>query len=153
LNGGSKVIFCKDEIRIVTDTAPFVCAKVVLPTHTKEEKESIAKKPYLNKKNITFTITTDNDEYKLFFPDGYSWDGASIPFGFRWLIGSKGDPKFLIPSMVHDKMCECHYLVGNDRNLSSLIFRELLIACGASKLKAQIMYLAVDNFQRTQGWG
>lgn len=146
------MIFCKDEIRITTDTAPFVCAKVVLPTHSKKEKKEISKKPYLNKKNINFIIEAEGEEYKLFFPEGYTWDGASIPFGFRWLIGSKGDPKFLIPSMVHDKMCECHYLIGNDRNLSSRVFKALLIACGVSKFKAQIMYLAVDNFQRTQGW-
>ncbi len=147
------MIFCKGEIRITTDTAPFACARVVLPTHTKEEKKAISKKPYLNKKNINFTIEAEGEEYKMFFPEGYTWDGASIPFGFRWIIGSKGDPKFLIPSMVHDKMCECHYLVGNNRNLSSRVFKELLIACGVGKVKAQIMYLAVDNFQRTQGWG
>lgn len=146
------MIFSSGEIKISTDDVPFVCARATLPTHTKEEKKEIAKKPYLNKRNITFTIVAEGEEYKLFFPEGYTWDGASIPFGFRWIIGAKGNPKFLIPSMVHDKMCECHYLVGNNRNLSSRIFRELLIACGASKLKAQTMYLAVDNFQKLQGW-
>ncbi len=146
------MIFSKGEIKIKTDTVPFVCARTTLPAHTKEERAEISKKPYLNKRNITFYIDAGGEEYLLFFPEGYTWDGASIPFGFRWIIGSKGDPKFLIPSMVHDKMCECHYLINNNRNLSSRIFKELLIACGASKLKAQIMYLAVDNFQRTQNW-
>lgn len=146
------MIFSKGEIKIKTNAVPFVCARTILPTHTKEEKKEITKKPYLNKRNITFYIDTGGEEYTLFFPEGYAWDGASIPFGFRWIIGAKGNPKFLIPSMVHDKMCECHYLIENNRNLSSRIFKELLIACGASKLKAQIMYLAVDNFQKTQGW-
>lgn len=146
------MIFSKGEIKIKTDTVPFVCARTTLPAHTKEARAEISKKPYLNKRNITFYIDAGGEEYLLFFPEGYTWDGASIPFGFRWIIGSKGDPKFLIPSMVHDKMCECHYLIGNNRNLSSRIFKELLIACGASKFKANIMYLAVDNFQRTQNW-
>lgn len=147
------MIFSNRKIKISTDVEPSLCARAILPTHTKEEKKEITKKPYLNKKNIIFTIIADGEEYKLFFPKGYTWDGASIPFGFRWIIGAKGNPKFLIPSMVHDKMCECHYLIDNDRNLSSRIFRELLIACGASKVKAQAMYLAVDNFQKFQGWG
>ena len=39
------MIFTKGEIKITTDTVPFVCARTILPTHTKEEKKEISKKP------------------------------------------------------------------------------------------------------------
>ena len=100
-----------------------------------------------------FNIDYLGTQYCFVIEKGYTWDGATIPFGFRWLIGAKGSSEFLNPSMVHDKMCENHEIVGNDRQLSSMIFRELLIASGVSKLKAKTMYYAVDNFQRFCGWG
>ena len=81
-------------------------------------------------------------------PKGYTWDGASIPFGFRWILGGKGNPKFLVPSCVHDRMCEEKGLVKYNRRLSSIIFKELLISCGCGKTRANIMFGAVDNYQK-----
>lgn len=83
------------------------------------------------------------------YKNGYCYDGASIPFGFRWLIGSKGSPEFLNPSLLHDVICENHNLVNNDRQLSSIIFREMLIASGVGKVKAYTMFLSVDLFQKS----
>ena len=54
--------------------------------------------------------------------------------------------------MVHDWMCVYHNSVGYDRNFSSRVFRALLLSAGVGKVKAQVMYLAVDNFQRFCGW-
>lgn len=144
------MIFSKGEIKITTDTVPFVCARTTLPIHTKEERIEISKKPYLNKRNITVTIETDSEEYKLFFPEGYVWDGASIPFGFRWILGGKGNPKFLIPSMVHDKMCECPWLVDYDRELSSKVLYEMLLASKVNKFVAKAMYYSVELYQKTR---
>lgn len=88
---------------------------------------------------ITITIANESD---------YIYDGATIPFK----IG-KGNMKLLIPALYHDIMCENKNKILFHRNLSSLVFRELLIQCGVNKAKAQIMYLFVDNFQRFQkGW-
>ena len=49
-------------------------------------------------------------------------------------------------------LCENHSYIDNDRQLSSNVFRALLIAAGVSGLKANIMFFAVDNFQRFCGW-
>lgn len=55
-------------------------------------------------------------------------------------------------ALIHDVLCENHQYIDNDRELSSKVFRALLVASGVSEIKAQVMYLAVDLFQRTQKW-
>ena len=143
------MIFCdKEEIKIYSDSDPCVCARTTLPNMSEAEKKDIENKPFLNKRNINYFIEYQNEIYTIFIPKGYTWDGATIPFGFRWLLGGKGNPQFLVASCVHDKLCECKYLVNYNRQLSSVIFKELLLACGCSKFKANIMYSAVDNFQK-----
>ena len=139
-------------IHIETDTIPDVTARVILPEMGKLEREYIKQKPFVSNENTGYTIIYDGKQYFLFISKGYSWDGATIPFGFRWILGGKGNPAFLVASCVHDKMCEEKHLIDYDRHLSSLIFRELLKACGCSAFKAQIMYLAVEAFQKTQNW-
>ena len=90
--------------------------------------------------------------YSFTIPKGYCFDGATIP-RFLWrVIGSKTDNTFLIAALIHDILCENHGYVNNDRNFSSKVFRALLISGGVGKVKAQVMYLAVDNFQRFCKW-
>lgn len=135
-----------DDLKILVDREP--CLTVKSPRYyTKEQM----KKPYLCKVRVAFTVFYKDRQYVILCPKGYDWDGASIPFGFRWLIGAKGSPEFLVPSMVHDRLCENKKFIDNDRKLSSLIFRELLIAYKVSKFKANVMYNAVDNFQKLCG--
>lgn len=122
--------------------------QIPLELYGEELQKQIEAKPYLNKKRAIFNIFYKDEQYCLLFEKGYRWDGATIPKGVRWIIGPKGDPCFLLASMVHDKLCENHKFIKNDRYLSSLIFRELLIACGVSEFKAKIMFFAVDNFQK-----
>ena len=149
----SKMLFCdKENLQIFSDKKPSVVARSILPTHSESEKADIRKKPFINKRDITYTIIYNGEEYRIFVPKGYTYDGATIPFGFRWILGGKGNPAFLVASCVHDKMCECKWLVSNNRALSSLIFKELLLACGAGELRANVMYFAVDNFQKLCGW-
>ena len=143
------MIFCNNEIITITsDVEPHVCNRLALPLIEEHELEDILKKPYLCKVNVTFVIEYEGHKYYISIPKGYTWDGATIPFGFRWMLGGKGNPEFLVASCVHDKMCECPWLVDYNRYLSSIIFRELLIACGCSKFKAYIMFGAVDTFQK-----
>lgn len=147
------MIFCKtDEIKIYTDEFPKTQVRTILASYSDAQKKDIKNKPYLNENNVNFFVEYKGEEYRIHIPANYTWDGASIPLLFRPLIGGKGKQEFLIPSMVHDKMCECKWLVSNNRYLSSLIFKKLLKACGVGKIRAQIMFLAVDNFQKLQGW-
>ena len=89
----------KENLKIFVDVKPITAIKSAL-IHTKEE----LKKPYVNCVRCMFTIYYGEEQFAILCEKGYDWDGASIPFGFRWIIGAKGSPQFLIPSMVHDKM-------------------------------------------------
>lgn len=143
----------KKEIKIYSDREPCLAIRSILPFHTKDEQNDIKAYPYINKRNINFFIHYKDEIYTLFIPKNYKWDGATIPRLFWRIIGPKGDNTFLLASMVHDKMCECKWLVKNNRYLSSLIFKELLISCGVSEFKAKIMFTAVDTFQKfVSGW-
>ena len=105
------------------------------------QKSALLKIKFIDKYNKTHTKYLSNEV-------GYCYDGATIPFK----IG-KSNMKLLIPSLWHDIMCDDKSVINYDRNLSSLIFRELLIQCGVNKCISQLMYLAVDNFQRfMKGW-
>lgn len=137
----------KENLKIFVDREPELTVKNSR-LYSKEEM----KKPYLCKTRVAFTVFYQDKQYVILAPKGYDWDGASIPFGFRWIIGAKGSPEFLVPSMVHDRLCENKGFIDYNRKLSSIIFRELLIAYGVSKFKANIMYEAVDAFQKFMGW-
>lgn len=136
----------KDSLKILVDIEPITTVK-----NSRLCSKEQMKKPYINVERCVFTIFYKEEQFVILCEKGYDWDGASIPFGFRWLIGAKGSPQFLVPSMVHDKMCENHNFIKNNRYLSSLIFRELLIAYGVGKFKANVMFNAVDNFQKVAG--
>lgn len=138
----------KPELQITSDIEPKTAVLKPLPTDSKEEKESKKKYPYLNKKNVVFTVNYLGMEYIIEIEKGYRWNGANIPRCFWWLIGSMGENDFLDASMIHDKLTEKKCLVAYDRQLSSIIFREILIASGVSKFKAGIMYKAVDCYQK-----
>ena len=147
------IVWCKKtELEINSSEKPHIAVRIPMPTDSANEKKDKRRLPFINKTRIMWEINYLGTQYCFVIPKGFCYDGASIPFGFRWLIGAKGSDEFMIPSCVHDYMCLHHDVVGHDRQLSSMIFRELLIASGVGKLRAQTMYLAVDNFQRFCGW-
>ena len=135
-------------VKLIGD--PDIDCREVLPNTPLEDKN---KKPFQAMQSAILQITVRDKKgnikgYNITNECGYIYDGATIPFK----IG-KGNMKLLVPALYHDIMCEDKRKIGFNRNLSSLIFRELLIQCGVKKVIAQLMYLAVDNFQRTQkGW-
>lgn len=141
-----------DGIIITSDVEPRVAVRLILPSDTAFERKSKKQRPFISKREIKWLIQTPSTNYTIPIPKNYCYDGASIPRAFWRLIGSKESDEFLIGAMVHDFMCENHGVIGNDRELSSEVFKRLLLACGVSKTKAQIMYLAVNNFQRFCGW-
>lgn len=138
-------------LSIISDTEPHTAVRKPLPSDSKEEKAEKKKKPYLNKLRVVWNIDYLGSQYCIVIPKGYTWNGANIPRAFWWLIGSMGEADFLDASMVHDILCENHNFVDYDRQLSSMIFREILKGAGVSDLKANIMYLAVDKWQKYFG--
>ena len=167
------------ELSIFFDNKPQVAMRYALPSMTDTEKKAIAKYPFENKQALKVSLfdhlkqvkreaaesggqsgslcpqtrlMPPSKKHEFTIPKNYCWDGATIPRFFWRLIGAKTSAEFLIPSLVHDWMCVYHNSVGYDRNFSSRVFRALLIAAGVGKFKAQVMYLAVDNFQKFCGW-
>ena len=139
------IVWCmKPELTILSDIAPCTAVRKPLPSDTKEEKEDKRKFPYLNKKDVTFRVNYLGVEYIIFIERGFKWDGTTA-------LGLHHLPKFLNGSMVHDVLCSKHYLVANDRQLSTIIFRELCIASGVNKFFAYLAYYAVDIFQKFFG--
>lgn len=147
---------CDKDVLISFDKEPVVQVRVIKPDMSTLEKKSIARYPFCCKKPLRVMIW-DNKKFKQYIftiKENYNWDGASIP-RFAWrFIGANTEADFLIPSLIHDVLCENHHYIDNDRELSSKVFRALLIASGVSELKANIMYSAVDIFQKLWcDWG
>lgn len=135
-------------IKLSLNKMPHIHARAIYPTDTEEERKDKNRKQFINCITSILTVCLNDEQFSITALKGYCFDGATIPFG----IG-KGNMKLLVPALFHDIMCDRKELVNFDRNLSSRIFRELLIICGVPKWKAQLMYLAVDNFQRfMKGW-
>ena len=134
-------------MKIRLSQEPVIITHPILFDDTKEEIKNKNKKQFEVINTCILSVYLDDREFSITAWKGYCFDGATIPFGL-----GKGNMKFQIPALFHDIMCENKHLVNNDRNLSSLIFRELLLLCNVPKWKAQLMYLAVDNYQRFCGW-
>jgi len=144
---------CNKDVLITFDREPVVMVRVIKPEMSPLEKRSVIKYPFCCKKQLKVMVF-DNQKLKQYFFDikeGYCFDGASIPRFFWRVIGSNTDNQFLIPALIHDVLCENHQYIDNDRELSSKIFRALLLASGVSELKANIMYSAVDLYQSVCG--
>lgn len=114
------------------------------------------KKPFILLNNIYY-LTGRYDKlesYGIRINKGYNWNGANIP-KFLWrIVGSQYNPEFLPASMVHDWLCENKdFIIDKGARVSSIIFRDILVLSGVSKVKANIMMTAVYIFQLTQkGW-
>ena len=112
------------------------------------------KRPYVLLNNVVYLAHTDKYTYRIAIPKGYSFDGATIPRFFWRLIGSKGEVEFLPAALVHDWLCEHKdFIEKHGVQVSSDIFRDILILYGVKPFKAKTMATAVRLFQMTQkGW-
>ena len=145
--------YSDNEIAIFFDKIPDLDVQFVLPCMTKKEIEEINKKPFVCEEELK-VILYDGIEYESYeftIPKGYSWDGATIPRMFWRLIGSKTDNKFLVPSLIHDVLCENHEYINNDRYFSTLVFERLLYVSGVNAFNRWMMKHSVDNFQKVYG--
>lgn len=141
-------------MEIIFSTEPAVSMRFALPYMSESQRKSVNKYPYINNKDLHVVIKDlkHKETYKFVINKGYCWDGATIPRIFWRLIGPKTDPKFLIPSMIHDKMCENHSIVGNDRYFADKVFENLLKVSEVNVFNRFIMFHCVDNFQKFCKW-
>lgn len=116
--------------------------------------------PYLLENEVTWTIITTHRDFAFTIPAGYIWNGADIPRLLWCFVGSKDNPEFKEPSMIHDFMLEFKEYIYNNillkkitikeyRRLTSLIFRHSLKMNGTKTVKSNIMSGAVQFFQST----
>lgn len=134
----------KPELRITSDIAPITGVCTPLPSDSKKEKKWKKKFPYINKRKVIFDVDCLGKLYKIPIKKNFRWNGTNCLFLQHY-------PKLLDASMIHDLLCNCHELVDNDRQLSSMIFREIGIASGVNKSFMWIAYHAVDNYQKLFG--
>ncbi len=141
------------KIKIEFDKIPKTTMLFPIPSMTKEEKASVKKEPFVNLENISINIKDKRKdiEYKFIIEKGYKWDGATIPRLFWRLIGSKTEPDFQIASMLHDKLCENHEFINNDRYLSTLVLIGCMKSADVCPLKRWLVKHSVDNYQKIAG--
>jgi len=138
----------KINLKIISDVMPEPYARIITMEDrfsTRQEKQDF---PFKLKEQVVMDIFYKDKHYILDFEKGFIWNGANIPTSLWGIVGSNANPAFLLPSMAHDKLCNEPNLIERNRLLSSLVFKELLLACGVSKFKANMMFFFVDNYQK-----
>ena len=139
------IVWCdKPELTITSDVIPDTGVCKPLPTDGEELRKYKNKFPYINKKRVLFDVNYLGKQYCILVAKGFRWNGTNCLFLQHY-------PKLLDASMVHDLLCNCHDLVDDDRQLSSMIFREIGIASGVWKPFMYVAYHAVDNYQKLFG--
>lgn len=141
-------------VEVFFDDIPKVSIRYILPSMNKEEKKSIKKYPFINKKKLGVRLYDKNKNkiYQFDIPKGYCYDGATVPRFFWRIIGSNTDNKFLIAALIHDVLCENHNYIDNDRNFSTQVFNALLEASDVYPFKRFLMKNSVNFFQLFCGW-
>ena len=146
--------YSNNRVGIFFSENPHISIRYYIPSMTEDERKSIEKYPFINKKNLQVRLVDYKKDktYNFEIPKGYCYDGASIPRLFWRIIGSNTDNRFLIPALIHDILCENHYFIDNDRKFSTEVFNALLEASDVNAFKRFLMKNSVDCFQKTQKW-
>ena len=149
----SIVWYSDDEMAILFDKVPNVTMRYVTPFTTEEEKKEINKKPFINLSELKVILQDkiEQETYEFIIEKNYTWDGASINKFFWRLIGSKTDQRFLIPSLIHDVLCENHDYIDSDRYFSTIIFERLLYVSKVNPFSRWLMKHSVVNYQKICG--
>ena len=146
--------YSNNRVGIFFSENPHISIRYYIPSMTEEERKSIERYPFINKKNLQVRLVDYKKDktYYLEIPKGYCYDGASIPRLFWRIIGSNTANRFLIPALIHDILCENHSFIDNDRKFSTEVFNALLEASEVNAFKRFLMKNSVDCFQKTQKW-
>ena len=148
------VWYSDDELEIVFNKTPDLDIRFIMPCMTKAEINEINKKPFICEKDLFVTLKDKVQQvtYEFLIPKGYTWDGATIPRIFWRLIGSKSDNRFLVPSLIHDVLCENHDYIDDNRYFSTIVFERLLYVSKVNAFSRWMIKHSVDNFQKFCGW-
>lgn len=143
-----------EEIKIIFDKIPKLKMRIIMPWMTPEQVREINKKPFICEEELKVILVDEIEQetYEFLIPAGYTWDGASIPRVFWRLIGSNNDQRFLVPSLIHDVVCENHDYIDSDRYFSTIIFERLLYVSKVNPISRWLIKHCVDNFQKFCGW-
>ena len=139
-----------DKLGVFFSIVPCIGIRYATPSMTDTELKSVKKYPFINKKKLTVRLIDNIKQrtYEFDIPKGYCFDGASVPWLFRRIIGAPTDNNFLVAALIHDNMCEHHEYVMNDRAFSTEVFNALLTISKVNKVKRYLMKHSVDVFQK-----
>ena len=142
-----------EEIAIRFDKTPDVNIRYVLPLASDDEVKDINKKPFICNAELYVELVDKilGATYDFVIPKDYTWDGATIPRMFWRLIGAKTDNRFLVPSLIHDVLCENHDYIDDDRYFSTCVFERLLFVSRVNPVSRCLIKHSVDNFQKVFG--
>ena len=146
--------YSNKDVGVFFDDIPHVGIRYFVPNMSEEDKKSIEKYPFVNKKALKVRLA-DYKKYKTYnfeIPKGYCYDGASIPKLLWRVIGSNTDNRFLVAALIHDVLCENHNYIDNDKNFSTEVFNALLEASRVNAFKRFWMKYSVNIFQMFCGW-
>ena len=84
-------------------------------------------------------------------PAGFIWDGLSIPRIFWVFVGHPYSARGIVPSLVHDWLCDrlCNY---PERLLADAVFFYLLSSQGVPYWRRALLYGAVRIWGRVKWW-
>ena len=141
---------CDKDVLICFDKVPVIQVQIIIPDMSESEYQDVIRYPFICITPLHVLIF-DNKKFKQYefdIEENYPFDGCTIPRFFWRIIGAKTDNQFLVAALIHDVLCQNHDYIDKDRKLSSKVFRSILTASGVGKIKAYIMYLAVDLYQK-----
>lgn len=98
-------------------------------------------------KSNAISVSYNNFHRSFIIPCGFKSDGCTIPKIFKPLIGCSHTSKFIAASIIHDFLLNYKNII-TDKELESLIFKEVLIKEGVKPAKAQIMFIAVELWRK-----
>lgn len=140
------------KLKIEFDKMPEIAVSYPTPFYGEEKNRDICNKQFVNKEALNVKITWLYETFTFDIPQDYRYDGASIP-RFCWrIIGTPQESKFLIPSLLHDVLCENHHYINGNRYLSTIVLERCLKVSGVGGFRRWAMKHSVDNFQKFQGW-
>lgn len=96
------------------------------------ERDKEAKYPLIVIRSFVVKVYYLGKVFTIEVPAGRQWDGMTINAGFLkyfiYLIvgGTSISPRFAIPSLIHDCLCDHHELINENSDLCSLMFEGLL---------------------------